>query len=850
MSVTPCISENERQNLMYGALPVYCSFWDDGLRVVDCSDGVVSFFGLRSKQEYIERHFDLSPEYQLDGQQSREKAQELLKYALDTGKCTFEWMHQKLDREYLPTEVTLIRVKTSDGRNAVVSYTRDLRVDKLETTKSRAEEKYADLMLSTKAISCSLWDEELNIINCNQAAAELFELRDKMDFVELFYELSPEYQPDGRPSKETFSKMVSKAFELGHHTFEWMHQNLEGKAIPAYVTLVRVDSGVGRKAVVGYTRDLRTEKVETAKAKAAEYRTHILLNAMPISCGLWDEELNLIDCNYEAMELFGISASQDQVSSPEPSPSKEHNQKRHLAKEGAKALIGNVISPEYQPDGALSREKGIEWFNKAFECGKASFEWVHQNIMGEQIPAFVTLVRVDLGDGRPGVAAFSQDLRQIKATEAKIRVADMRTKILLDSTPLSVSLWNADFEALDCNLEALNLFGAHSRQEFIDRFLNDFSPQCQTDGSPSAQRLIEKMKVAMETGRAEFEWLHQNSDGEIFPAHKTLVKVNLGNGAKGLASYTRDLRAEKAAEAKIKAANEYIKIMFDVMPLGCTLWNRNGNCVDCNNEAIVMLGASSREELMEHFFDFSPERQGGEKPSKEMAMELLEYTFEYGGIVLEWIHQKLSGEAIPCEVTIVRSFHGHEYIAAAYIRDLREIKDKASKLHLAEQFAFSDSLTGIRNRHYFMQIAKLEFSSQKNISSHLGIIFFDIDHFKLVNDTFGHDAGDHALRMVATAAQKVVRESDVFARYGGEEFIILAKYLELDILAKLAERIISKIETMEVDYGGAKIPLTASAGVAIRKDASHSLDLVIKHADLALYRAKANGRNRVEIYTD
>jgi diguanylate cyclase (GGDEF)-like protein len=119
-----------------------------------------------------------------------------------------------------------------------------------------------------------------------------------------------------------------------------------------------------------------------------------------------------------------------------------------------------------------------------------------------------------------------------------------------------------------------------------------------------------------------------------------------------------------------------------------------------------------------------------------------------------------------------------------------------------------------------------------------------------VNDTYGHDCGDEALKLVATCIQGALRESDLLARFGGEEFIVLVQQLDLYSLAKLAERVLRRIEGLEFKYAGERIPLTISAGVSVRRDMTQAYFQVIKHADVALYQAKANGRNRVEVYSE
>ncbi|MDR2561782.1 MAG: PAS domain-containing protein, partial [Holophagales bacterium] len=104
----------KRQKIMYDAIPIYCTLWDENFKKIDCNDTAYLFYGLASKEEYLSRHEELSPEFQPDGKPSTEKAIEMIKIALEKGRHVFEWMHQTIDGEPLPSEVTFIRVNIDE----------------------------------------------------------------------------------------------------------------------------------------------------------------------------------------------------------------------------------------------------------------------------------------------------------------------------------------------------------------------------------------------------------------------------------------------------------------------------------------------------------------------------------------------------------------------------------------------------------------------------------------------------------------------------------------------------------------------------------------------------------------
>ena len=160
--------------------------------------------------------------------------------------------------------------------------------------------------------------------------------------------------------------------------------------------------------------------------------------------------------------------------------------------------------------------------------------------------------------------------------------------------------------------------------------------------------------------------------------------------------------------------------------------------------------------------------------------------------------------------------------------------------------AHTDPLTKIYNKRYLMEALEAEFKRAKALHTDFSILFFDIDHFKKVNDTHGHDAGDHILKEFASLVRtKHVREKDILARYGGEEFILLLAGMNGDAAMKVAEGVRASIETHAFIYEGKRIPITSSFGVAELTADIESATTLLKDADRALYQSKEGGRNKV-----
>jgi diguanylate cyclase (GGDEF)-like protein len=188
---------------------------------------------------------------------------------------------------------------------------------------------------------------------------------------------------------------------------------------------------------------------------------------------------------------------------------------------------------------------------------------------------------------------------------------------------------------------------------------------------------------------------------------------------------------------------------------------------------------------------------------------------------------------------------------------LREANDKLrgqleeiENLHVAlQEQAIRDSLTGCFNRRYLDETLERELSRSRREGYPLSLVILDLDHFKQINDTYGHQAGDQALVVLAETLRADIRHEDVLCRYGGEEFIILMPHMPLATAAERAEAWRQKIADIRVPFGKFELTFTTSAGVAAYPDHGKTPDELSQSADLALYLAKNAGRNRVIVFS-
>jgi diguanylate cyclase (GGDEF)-like protein len=173
------------------------------------------------------------------------------------------------------------------------------------------------------------------------------------------------------------------------------------------------------------------------------------------------------------------------------------------------------------------------------------------------------------------------------------------------------------------------------------------------------------------------------------------------------------------------------------------------------------------------------------------------------------------------------------------------VSELARQADALERLACVDAMTGLNNRRHFLVLAENEWSRFRRYGRPLALLMIDIDRFKSVNDTYGHDVGDEVIKSVAAILQQHKRTSDVGGRLGGEEFALLLPEATLDNAIAAAERFRDLVAEHVIMAAGHRMPVTVSIGASIARSDMAGIDELLKDADVALYEAKRSGRNRV-----
>lgn len=211
------------------------------------------------------------------------------------------------------------------------------------------------------------------------------------------------------------------------------------------------------------------------------------------------------------------------------------------------------------------------------------------------------------------------------------------------------------------------------------------------------------------------------------------------------------------------------------------------------------------------------------------------------------VSYELSNEGFSGRLYLIperKMFHYHDDIMTIILKTVETAVSNFISIKKFRTAAAIDPLTECLNRREFNRLLKGHFANAKRYGKKLSLLMFDIDYFKRINDSYGHQAGDKVLKEISNAVQKEIRTGDIIARYGGEEFILLLPETKKSKAIELAERLRKVIENKEIVANGHSVKVTASFGVSTLNGNVDMMNLVYE-ADTMLYKAKSNGRNVV-----
>ena len=313
--------------------------------------------------------------------------------------------------------------------------------------------------------------------------------------------------------------------------------------------------------------------------------------------------------------------------------------------------------------------------------------------------------------------------------------------------------------------------------------------------------------------------------------------------------YERAIQQQRAARKAMDEAAQHTLTILDNMLDGVLTTDRNGLIATFNRAACSIFGYGANEVLGRNVGMLTPDAYMGEHDPQLPLFKTAGSNYLVGK-PREMLGKRKDGSIFPMSVAISKIARAGRPTFVAVVRDITERRQREQEI---QRLAFFDPLTQLPNRRLLLDRLKRTQMNSARVEQHGALMFLDLDHFKLLNDTMGHDLGDELLQQVAARLKTCVREGDTVARLGGDEFVMLLEGLgqSSNESAAHAEAVAGKILGalgQPYELRGHPYESTPSIGIVVFKGDSQSTDELLKKADVAMYRAKAAGRNTARFF--
>ncbi|MBI9090643.1 MAG: diguanylate cyclase [Desulfobacterium sp.] len=432
-------------------------------------------------------------------------------------------------------------------------------------------------------------------------------------------------------------------------------------------------------------------------------------------------------------------------------------------------------------------------------------------------------------------ATLKTDIEKRKRAERELRESEERFRILHEASSGGIAIHDKDC-IIDANQAFSNMTGYPPREVIGLAGYKLIAPAWH-DTVRSKFASDSETPYSVEGIRKDGSLYPLELQGKAIPYKGRILRV----------VEFRDITFRQEMEHKLKSALEELSTIVEYSQVGI-MFLKGGRLLYKGNQRLAdILGYDTPEEMVglnmkalhlteERFIEF------GEKYFNRLV---------HGEqIQVEYQLRKKDGSSVWCTLSgkAIDSSSPPD-LSKGVVWMVDDITEKRQYQETLQQVATTDYLTGLCNRRHFMTLGKIELERQKRYAhGGLSLIMLDLDHFKVINDTHGHEIGDLVLKTFAYMGQKALRDVDIFARVGGEEFIILLPETDPMGAFAIAERFRQACERSSVTLDKGEISFTVSLGVATWNSSDNGIEALMKHADQALYRAKKKGRNRVECY--
>ena len=458
-----------------------------------------------------------------------------------------------------------------------------------------------------------------------------------------------------------------------------------------------------------------------------------------------------------------------------------------------------------------------------------------------------------------GLLIIGQDIRTTKILEneiikhkltyEKLKNSESLFRTMIEIIPFSIILTNRNnHKVLYANDKTAQYFKAE-KNEFIGRNAHDFYKY-----PSNRQHLIEDIHYNKPI--KERETVFKRSDGSEFLGLITMVPtIYLGQNV--ILSCISDITEQRKSQQEVAKSEKMLKALMHSIPDMVTVTDLDGNITFANNSAYTAIGHEhDKTFIFKNFLSLIVEEDIDR--AKENMVRIMTNNpgpVEYKNIMKNGtiLDVEVNGMVIyddknnPSEIIYVSRNITERKLAEAKLKQNSEVIEKINKEllqinEILKNKSIRDSLTNLYNHQYINELLEVEITKATGPNQNLCVLMLDIDHFKRVNDTYGHQIGDTVLVVISSLISQYARNIDLVGRYGGEEFFVILPSINLEDALLIADNIRLSIE--QYDFNLPNLNVTISVGLAQYE--SEDVKTFVNRADTLLYQAKRNGRNRIE----
>jgi diguanylate cyclase (GGDEF)-like protein/PAS domain S-box-containing protein len=434
--------------------------------------------------------------------------------------------------------------------------------------------------------------------------------------------------------------------------------------------------------------------------------------------------------------------------------------------------------------------------------------------------------------------------RRREQTQAALRESEERLDLCVDGADLAMIDWDMVSDRMVFGDGWQRLLG-YEKSELVERSLTLLQMVRTEDVALAREALVSHLKGQTPMIEAEVRMRHKDGHWGWVLARGRAVERAADGRALRVTGIAMDITRRKEAEAEIARLSQWNELLLNSAGEGIYGVDLDGRCTFINPAAINALGFSRQEVVGQRQHELFHHHHSDGHLYAEADCPVIATLHDGIRRQVEDAFIRKSGEAFPVQMTVTPIHEdGHMVGAEVVFQDIA--KRKAMEAELM-RLATTDALTGVANRRRLIEYMEAELARVKRFSETSFLLMLDLDNFKSVNDTWGHSAGDAALRHFADLCRLRVRQSDFLGRLGGEEFGIVLSRTDRAGALQFAESLRQSIAYSPVPSAKGQIPLTVSIGIARFEDGDENSDNILVRADVALYRAKASGRNAVAI---